>query len=360
MRFQSLPAQVAAHLKEEIANGRWVDFLPGERSLAISLQISRRTLTGALAQLQQLGVVRAVPAKGHRIIAAAGAEPRQPTHTVGLISPEPLELMRPGAVMWVKDLQSLMADANLRLSLFHGHRYFSGQPSRALRKLTAPNPQACWMIVSSTRQMQRWFARENLPALAVGTCHPGVKLPDVDLDFYALGRHAAGRLAAHQHRQAVLFLSHAPGYLASEVECERGFTEVFQALGGKPVVAYHERTRDGLSRVLRRFLSGADRPTAFVVANSLDYLTTTSLLAQHGLRVPQDVSVVARNNDAFMSALLPTPSCYHVSSHVIAKKIFRVLMQVVEGEKLVQTNVRIMPEFIRGESLERAARPAAA
>jgi LacI family transcriptional regulator len=355
MRFHSLPAQVAAHLKEEIENGRWVSFLPGERSLAESLQVSRRTLTSALAQLQRLGVVRAVAARGHRILTTGKKRGAPAVRLVGLLSPDPVDLMRPGAALWVKDLQALMADAGFRLNFFHGHRYVSRQPGRALAKLTAANPQACWLLVKSSEPTQRWFAREGLRALAAGTCHPGIGLPDVDLDFEAMGRHVAARLAAHQHRRAVLFLTTAPGYVASEVGCERGFSEVFRRAGGEPIIAYHERSREGLARVIRRYLNGADRPTALVMTDSLDYLTACSLLAQQGLRVPQDLSVVARNNDVFMSALLPTPTCYHASPHVIARKIFKLLMQVVEAETPPRPQVRIMPDFVAGESLATAS-----
>jgi LacI family transcriptional regulator len=164
----------------------------------------------------------------------------------------------------------------------------------------------------------------------------------------------AGRIAAHGHRKAALFLSHAPGYFTSEADSERGFREVFEKAGGEALIVYHERTRDGLSRALRRLFTSRGHVTALVVINSLDYLTATSFLAQRGLRVPQDVAVVARNDDAFMSALLPEPTRYHASPHVIARRVFKLLMQVSEGETLLRQHVRIMPAFIAGESLSKA------
>jgi DNA-binding LacI/PurR family transcriptional regulator len=122
-----------------------------------------------------------------------------------------------------------------------------------------------------------------------------------------MGRHVAGRLAAFRHRKAALFQTIAPGYFTSETECERGFREVLKKTGVEPQVVYHERDRDSLVRLLKRMFSAGDHATALVVINSLDYLTTTSFLTQKGLRVPEDVSVIARNDDAFMTALLPEP-----------------------------------------------------
>lgn len=351
MQFHSLPAQVADYLRREIGNGRWTDFLPGERALAATLRVSRRTLTAALAQLHKAGVIKSQPARGHRIVPVPWRRATTAPRQIGLLTPDPLDAMRPGTTLWVNDLQALLAEAGFRLIFFHGRKYFSLQPNRALAKLVSGNPEAGWLLAGSTESTQRWFVRSRLPAVVVGTSHGGVVLPDVDLDFFAMGRHLAGRLAAHRHRRAALFLTNSPGYFTSEAETERAFRQILQQSGGEAVVVYHERTRDGLVRVLRRLFSGGNHPTALVVINSLDYLTATSFLTQRDLRVPVDVSVVARNDDAFMTALLPEPTRYHASPHVLARRVFKLLMQIVEGQPPLRPHVRIMPDFIAGESL---------
>jgi len=351
MRFQSLPAQVADHLKMEIVRGRWSGYLPGERSLALTLRVSRRTLTSALAQLQQAGVIQAEPARGHRIVRDPEASVSGEVRQIGLLTSSPLDRMRPGTTLWVNDLQALLGEAGLRLSFFNGSKHFVQKPNRSLAKLVAENQQACWILAGSTEPLQRWFATQKIPAVVVGTCHGEIVLPDVDLDFRAMGRHVAGRLAAFRHRKAVLFQTNAPGYFTSETECERGFKEVLQKSGGEPQVVYHERNRDSLARLLKRMFSAGEHATALVVINSLDYLTATSFLTQKGLRVPTDVSVIARNDDAFMTALLPEPTRYHASPHVLARRIFKLVMQVVAGQAPIEPHVRIMPEFVAGESL---------
>ena len=255
MRFHSLPAQVADYLRAEIARGRWTDSLPGERALAETLHVSRRTLTAALAQLQQAGMIKSEPARGHRIVPAPRQSASGTLRQIGLLTPDPLDAMRPGTTLWVNDLQALLVDADFRLSFFHGRKYVSRHPNRALARLVSSNPQAGWLLAGSSEPTQRWFARSQLRAVVVGTCHGGVVLPDVDLDFHAMGRHLAGRLAAHRHRRAALFLTNSPGYFTSEAETERGFRQVLQRAGAEAIGVYHERTRDGLVRVLRRLFS---------------------------------------------------------------------------------------------------------
>ncbi len=350
MRFHSLPAQVAEYLKDEIAEGRWSHSLPGERALAETLRVSRRTLTAALALLRKSGVIRSERGRGHRIMPQIG-KASGTNLQIGLLSPVALDLMRPGTALWINDLRALLAATGYRLNHYHGPKYFSRQPGRALDKLVEVNPQACWILTGSAEPTQHWFARAQLPTIVGGTCHGGVALPDVDLDFFALGRHVAGRIAAFRHQRAALFQTQASGYLTSEAETERGFREVLERAGIQPFIVYHERSRDSLVRLLHRLFCKSDHPTALVVINSLDYLTTTSFLTQKGLRVPQDVSVVARNDDAYMSALLPEPTRYHASPHVLAQRFFKLAMQIAGGEMPLRPHIRIMPHFIAGASL---------
>jgi DNA-binding LacI/PurR family transcriptional regulator len=354
MRFHSLPAQVADYLKSEIARGRWVDSLPGERALAETLRVSRRTLTAALVQLRKAGAIRSEAGRGHRIAAASPDHAAKPRRQIGLLTPTVLDSMRPGTALWINDVRALLAAAGFRFNHYSGPKYFSRHPGQALAKLVRSNPQDCWILAGSAEPTQRWFAREKVPAVVGGTCHGDVVLPDVDLDFFALGRHAAGRIAAHRHRKAALFLTQAPGYLTSESQTEKGFREVLERSGIEAVAVYHERSRDGLVRVLRRLFGGREHPTALVMTNSLDYLTAISFLTQRGLRVPADVSVVARNDDAFMTALLPEPTRYHASPHVLAQRFFKLAMQIAAGETPLRPHVRLMPDFIAGESLGRA------
>jgi LacI family transcriptional regulator len=117
---------------------------------------------------------------------------------------------------------------------------------------------------------------------------------------------------------------------------------------------YHERTRDSLARALRRLPLGPGGVTALVVTNSLDYLTAISVLTRRGLRIPEDVSVVARNDDTFMRALLPEPTRYHASPPALARSLFRLLRAVIDGNAPTRPQVRIMPDFIAGESLAAA------
>jgi LacI family transcriptional regulator len=93
------------------------------------------------------------------------------------------------------------------------------------------------------------------------------------------------------------------------------------------------------------------RPTALLVANAYHYLTVVTWLASAGFKVPRDVSVLSRDEDPFLSFLVPTPTRYVVSPSSMAKALVRPVLELLEGGVVTQRAIRIMPDFIRGETV---------
>src|SRR5689334_10513541 len=92
----SLVGQTVACLHAAIAAGQWREWLPAERTLCDMLQVSRSTLRRALAELQRDGAIRAEHGAGNRILAGAGrVRGGLRSHDVALLTPEPLERLRP-------------------------------------------------------------------------------------------------------------------------------------------------------------------------------------------------------------------------------------------------------------------------
>lgn len=353
-RFTSLPAQVADALRKGIEEREWKEWLPGERALVDMFQVSRKTLRKALAQLRAEGLVKAEHGLGNRIVVPksgkfrkAGAE-----RIVALLTPDPLEQMRPHTLLWINRLKSLLIESGSKLLAFDGHKYFGRHPGKALEKLVAQQSVSCWLLANSTESVQRWFYEHKLPCVLAGSCHAGIDLPHVDVDHYALCRHAAGMLLSAGHLRVAL-LNERSGR-AGDMESEAGFVagvRESRRQTAAPVVIYHEHTPASLTRAITRLLEMPDPPTAALVSNSASYLTVVSVLAQRGLRVPADVSVVSRDDEPFLSFLVPTPSRYATNPNVFAKKILKPLMQILHGECVSPRSTRIIPDYTKGGSL---------
>lgn len=352
-RRQSLVSQTAAILREEIRQGNWRDWLPGERALCEALQVSRNTLRAALAQLKRDGVIRSDHGAGNRIL----MRPERRTgglrsHDVALLSPEALERLRPSQTLWIDELRAMLSERGCRLHVFHGPQYFRANPAAALEKLVAQHPHGCWVLALSNEATQRWFERKGAPCVVAGSVYSGLNLPFRDLDHRAMCRHAAGVMLGLGHRRLALLIQKSRR--AGDLESEAGFLEGVRAsphADAEVSVCYHDTTVSSIVAALRRLMEQKPPPTALLVANAYHYLTVVSRLAQAGVRVPAEVSVVSRDEDPFLSFLVPAPARYVASPHTMAKTLLRPVLELLEGGVVTHRSIRIMPDFIKGETL---------
>ena len=54
--------------------------------------------------------------------------------------------------------------------------------------------------------MQRWFDDQKVPCMIFGSAAPGIHLPSVDTDFFALCQHAGNLLLRRGHRRIAFVL----------------------------------------------------------------------------------------------------------------------------------------------------------
>jgi DNA-binding LacI/PurR family transcriptional regulator len=200
--------------------------------------------------------------------------------------------------------------------------------------------------------MQRWFAESGLPAALSGSCHPGIVLPSVDFDYRAICRHAVGQFLRRGHRRIALLMP--DGETAGDRESAAGFMEGFGSRGGASAVSqivHHDGTPDGIRRQLHPLFQSSQPPTALLVARSMPALMAASELMRRGLRVPQDVALIARDSDYFHEYFSPQLARYRADPDVHARRLARILMKLVRGETGRPACVRLMPDFLPGESL---------
>jgi DNA-binding LacI/PurR family transcriptional regulator len=350
---QSLVVQATAFLRSEIEAGVWLEWLPGERALCERLHVSRNTLRATLRQLAADGLIRPEQGRGSRVLARSTPSSLVVRkRIIGLLTPEPLERLRPTQTLWIDELRALLIEHDCRLQVISNPQCYRSSPGKALEKLLSQHPFGCWILMLSTESVQTWFQRQAIPCLIAGSPYTGINLPFVDLDHRALCRHAASLLLRLGHR-SIAFLSQRR-HRAGDVESERGFLEGIRSSGRDDIesqVAWHQASVENVRAVLRRLMAHHRPPTALLVANPFFYLTVTSYLAQTGLRVPRDIAVMSRDEDPFLSFLLPKPAHYAIRPHVFAKKLLRPLLDTLEGSAVASRSVKIMPQFLPGDSV---------
>jgi DNA-binding LacI/PurR family transcriptional regulator len=350
---QSLVAQTVGFIVAQIEQGEWREWLPSERSLCEQLQVSRNTLRAALAQLKQEGRIEPLHGAGNRIVGQLPpANALRRSRDVALLMPEPLERLRPMQSLWIDDMRGLLSERGVRLRVFHGRQYFAANCGPALQKLVARHPHGCWLLMLSGESVQRWFTKNRIPCIVAGSTYPGFDLPFRDLDHRAMCRHAAGVLLGLGHRVLAMLIQKSRR--AGDLESEAGFVEgVRQSrhADATAIVLHHDETAGGVAQAVRRILKLQPRPTALLVVHPHYYLAVAGRLAEAGVQIPADMSLISRDDDPFLSFVVPVAARYVASPHQMAKNLLRPVLEVLDGNAVAQRASLIMPEFVKGESI---------
>jgi len=352
----SLTAETVRVLKENIMTGIWHDFLPGERVLCEQLQISRPTLRTALQVLAKDGWIAVAHGHRTRLLSNAASKISQSNAViVGMLSPEPLEMMPPFVMLWLDELRHQLAAAGHLLHVQVGKGGFArNQPEHALRTLVDSSPATVWILYQSTEAMQRWFAMNDARCIVVGSLFEGISLPSIDRDYRATCRHAVGLLSGRGHSSIALLIQE--GRFGGDLESELGFQEGLAAMHRRKVrgmIMHHDGTPEKIGRCIQRLLSLRERPSALLVARSAHALTALTVLLTLGVQVPQEMALLCRDDDAFLDHVIPKMSRYTVAPAVFAKKLFRLVMhEVQEGQSKSQSQSgHVLPAFLERDSL---------
>jgi hypothetical protein len=352
LRRLTLIDQIEFEIKQRISNGLWREQLPAERSMCVELRVGRNSLRAALARLKQEGLVVIEPGVGISARHISSGTAYQAQETVALLSPVPLEKLRPHQTLWIDELRGLLAEKEVMMRFHCEPRCFGPRAPKAIDKFVRLHTANCWVLVHSTLTMQDWFKASRTPCVIAGSCHEGVDLPYVDLNHHATCRHAAITFLRLGHRRVAFLTRLAEN--AGDQQSERGFMEGVaeyedrQAVG---TVLHLDNNKRHTARLIGRLMARNDAPTAILVNQSYHYLTVFSILMQMGKSIPANVSLICRDHDNFLSFLEPTPAYYGDDAKLFSKKMIRVLTAVMAGAPSSNTRVNLLPELIMGSSI---------
>lgn len=320
---------------------------------------SAGSLRTALAQLRREGLIKTSQGRRREVVPRQPAPARLPAGTVVvLLTPVPLELMPRFALYWIDDLREHLGEAGYHLEVQASRAWSAPHPGPALEALAHRLRPAGWVLYQSPARLQHACSQQGLPCVIAGSRHPGVQLPSVDLDYRAVCRHAGGLFLSKRHRR--LALLNLDSGLAGDKESEAGWLEALQAgrnTGAEALVFRHDGTLGGLCRHLDALLGRPARPTAILVSNPHHVLSVMGHLNRRGVPVPREVSLISRDDESFLPHVLPTVARYSASPAAMARKVSRLVLDMVRGGTIQPRDYRLMPEFLAGESLAAGFRP---
>lgn len=297
-RRQSLIAQIVEHIRHGLTNARWGRQLPGVRTLAAELGVSKDTVRAALKILESENYISPGVVGKRRKITGGHAGPRCGLRVAILVdehlhanNAHSLEL-----ILMVK--QAVEAAGHIGVLC---EKSLKQLPDiRLLASFVHDTKADAWIIYSAPRDVLEWFSGSRLPALAIGGRCLGLPIASVVTDVKRAMTAAVDALVALQHARIVLVCGRLwrdpfPGPSAA------AFLERLR-WHSLPVSEYNlpswDETPDGLHAMLVSVFA-VTPPTALVIAEPAMCVSVRIYLAERGLTIPRDISLVS---------LLPDPA----------------------------------------------------
>jgi DNA-binding LacI/PurR family transcriptional regulator len=350
----SLPAQTTAALRQAIAEGTWDTYLPSERRLAEVFQVSRPTIRIALRSLAKDGWLEIRHGRRNRILRRPKGRGAAARRLVGIVTHQPIYSIPHAYYQGVSEMLKQLATHGLSTEIILLKPMKAKAQANKLELFVRQYRPLCWILLSVNRNVQQWFADRSIPALVLGSCHIGIKLPSLDIDNRSVCRHAAGIFLRHGHRTMALLVRNSG--LAGDLASEQGFAEGASRHAGsdpaRAIIIRHEGTARNITAKLDAVFRSSDPPTALLVGTAWDLFTVMVYLLQHGLAVPNQVSLVARVQDQLYLAAYPAIAHYRFGTEVYVQRLCRLILKLISHGALPAKPSLIFPAYYEGGSVK--------
>ena len=349
----SLAAQTAAHLRAGLRAGQWGGLLPGVIPLSVELQVSPPTVRAALRQLEAEGFLKTRGLGRCRRVADGPpkADRRRPRR-VGVLLHERMVDENPGRQSALAQLQHEIEQA--------GHVCFFSRPCMAglrheperIAAYFAEIQADAWVVLSPRPQVLAWLATQPVPAFSLGALGGDNALAGALVDGQPSIAAATRRLLALGH-QRLVFIGQSGVRAPRPRTKAEAFIGELKAAGLRWSHGYNlpewEETPAGF-RALLTGLFSATPPTALLIDETPRVMATLAFLAERGLRVPEQVSLVAMQADSSLTWCHPVIAQLRWDTRPLVRRVVRWVVALDNGKPDLEQSV-FPSEFVDGGSI---------
>ena len=320
------------------------------RDVALHAGVSVQTVsyvvngTGNISDETRLRVLRSIEELNYRRNPIARSMRTHQTRMIALIV---LEIANP-----VLSLIASTIEAAAYAQDYHVLLYNTGlDPTREriyLNEIGDRRADGVIIVNAIDRQSMGLLSDQHVPAVLIDCPTPDAPLPTVSVD------NLRGAYAATQHlldlgHRRIAHIAGSPDIAISR-ERERAYHQALEHNG----VSYHrvifsqsiEWSYESGYTAMKTLLADAKPPTAVFASSDAMAIGAYRALAEHGLRVPHDMSVVGLDNieaSAFTPPPLATvdPPVVH-----LGQEAFALMLKMLDGDQVNPPNVLLPAEII--------------
>jgi DNA-binding LacI/PurR family transcriptional regulator len=341
--------QVAQFLREGIEDGRWGKELPTEAALCRELEVSRVTLRRALGHLvNEKQITLGGRGHHHQILRSSEVATQVRGSIVRVLCPVPVFKLGGVHHVALEHLAARIAKIGCRLAIEHHPRLYERHQPLELERLDSQSGTAGWVLLFSTPSIQEWFGRRGRPCVVLGPLHEAAPLSCVLPDASAAAHHAVGIFYSRGHRDlAYLTDMVSPGdQLASST-----FDKEARRLGLRVQIVSHRLDIPSIRKTLNGLLVSKPRPTAYFSNCPEHCITALCHFLNAGLRVPEDVALIAGWDDLNLEYAVPSFARYRVDGMRMGVAIGKALVEGIRHGSGKISSIRIVPDFVEGETV---------
>ena len=328
IKTASIPEQVAAHLREGIASGRWVDHLPGRDMLASELGVSPRSVQKATMILEKDGLIEPQGQGKRRAIKTKNdGDAAQPLRVAMLLFKR-----QDRWDDYVIELRHQLEDAGHIPIVPNEGLQELGMNTRRMARLVKDTKAHAWVVASASREVLQWFVDNEITAFAFAGRRFELPIAGIGPDKAIRYKEAVRHLAGLGHKR-IIFLCHTQLRKPSPALSARMFLEALEeagiSTGGYNLPDWDENP-EGFRRILDSLFQTTP-PTAMILDEPHLFHAAYHYLAQRGLRVPQDVSLICTDGSSGFDWCDPTVAHIAWESQPVVRRIMKWINNVANG-----------------------------
>ncbi len=353
--------RLRAYLLRELSAGRLKpgDALPTELALASSAEMSRNTVRHALSELERSGLIRRVRGSGTFVHESAMERLKSGLDIFALVIPDTRGGFYPSLQ---RGFHSASAQGHNQVIVCDTDNDPFRQADALLQLIDKKIAGVAIVPTTSPTTPAHQLRPLHERGIPIVFCHrrvEGIQAPLVSFSALEVGKMAARAMLKHGHRRAAFFAFQRAGL---GMQYEHGLREGLTQNGGelppefvryddseKVTIEHEQFLKENLSEVLRN----GSPPTAIFCPFDSEAELVYLILAQMGVRVPEEISVISFGGTWREGALTRRLAAVTVDEEELGRNAVRLLEQIRRHEKpLNSLEEVIMPlSWSNGETL---------
>lgn len=340
---QTLGALVAQELEKRISAATYINRLPAESALAATLGVSRKAVRNGIAILRREGRIETRNGSGSWIVATD----RQSS------PPSLSRIIMLSGIHWnhsvlFSALRSELLSRDWDARWCTDKRLFHENAARCARQWIEQNGDATWVLSSISDSALACFAEIRERAILLGTTTSRLELSSCDWDFPAISFHAAGLLKSKRYTDVLLI------YPARAMGGDQVMLECLKQDLPRQKLRHTIMTNSNSSLFRNRVVNWAQNHKGSGVIFCFRPHTAVAIylaLLKAGLEVPNSVGLICRHTDPFLKEIGDSISRYDANPDILALNTVQQIERMTRTPSRKARNLKLIPEFIPGDTL---------